>query len=56
MRAGEGLAHRDPVTIDQRERALRRFGKRKLLEVWDEAVWWPFGDIDAHPRNLPCCG
>ena len=34
---------------------MRWFGKNKRKEVWDEAIEWPIGDIEAAKRIREIC-
>jgi len=34
---------------------MRWFGKTKRREVWDEAIQWPIGDIEAAQRIREIC-
>jgi hypothetical protein len=35
---------------------MRLFNKAKQTEVWDEAIEWPIGDIEAAHRIREICG
>ena len=35
--------------------AMRWFGKNKRTEIWDEAIEWPIGDIEAAKRIREIC-
>ena len=30
---------------------MRWFGKNERTEIWDEAIQWPIGDIEAAKKN-----
>lgn len=34
---------------------MRWFGREKTVEVWDEAIQWPLGDIEAAERIRNIC-
>ena len=34
---------------------MRWFGREKAVEVWDEAIQWPLGDIEAAERIRNIC-
>jgi hypothetical protein len=36
-------------------RAMKWFAKRKPADIWDEAIEWPLGDIEAAERIRAIC-
>jgi hypothetical protein len=45
----------DPICLFFKDVAMRWFNKHKPEDVWDEAIQWPIGDIEAAHRIRDIC-